>query len=156
MSGLLDKLSMTKSDGMSGIGPDQGALNESDSPSINPTNSGTREQSELGVGSGDGKGLDRAPNSFGGPSFGRTSKTTSHKSETLNKLDPRIGYDDDDVRQQELERYESEYGKPEDFSDVQLNVRNMSGIGADQSALRENPAFRAQEENTTVRHPSDG
>lgn len=154
MPAVFDKLKVAKSDGMSSIGADQGALQDSESPSLNPTKSGEPEgDSNLGVG---GEGLDRAPNSFGGPSFGRVSKIQPHKSELLNKLDPRIGYDDDELRQQDLKRYENNYGKPEDFPDAQMRGTDMAGIGPDQRALRENPEFRRKEEEMLERDPSDG
>ncbi|EXJ94940.1 hypothetical protein A1O1_00058 [Capronia coronata CBS 617.96] len=147
MSPLFEKLKPSKSDGMSGIGADQGALETSGSPSFNPTKSADQEgDPDLGVGSGDGKGQERAPNTFGGPSFGRTSQTSKHDSELLNKLDPRIGYDGDEVREQDLEQYEKKYGRPEPVPDADSRGVDMVGIGPDQSALREDPTFRSQEQ----------
>jgi len=144
MSSIFNKLKVTKSEGMSGIGADQGALRDtleaSDSSSFNPDmakESGAEPYDEIG--SGKGKQLDRAPNTVGGPSFGRTSTIPKHKSEALNKVDPRIGFDDDKVREEDLERYETKYGKPSDVSDGHLRGTTMSGIGSDQSALGEAP-----------------
>ncbi|KIW51207.1 hypothetical protein PV05_09949 [Exophiala xenobiotica] len=152
MAAVLEKLKVSKSEGMSGIGADQGALQDSNSPSFNPTKSGDQAPDpSLGVGSGEDKGLEQAPNSFGGPSFGRTSKVPRHKSEFLNSLDPRIGYDDDKTREEDLERYESKYGKPEDFPDAQLRGTDMAGVGPDQRALRENPDFASQEKDAIER-----
>ncbi|EXJ53404.1 uncharacterized protein A1O5_13338 [Cladophialophora psammophila CBS 110553] len=142
MSAFLDKLKVTRSEGMSGIGPDQGALRDKLEMS-NEQCSGADFSDELG--SGKGQELDRAPNAFGGPSFGRTSAIPRHESEALNKVDPRIGYDADEIRQEELERYETKYGKPSgNISDARMRGTEMAGIGPDQSALAQTPGFRAK------------
>lgn len=132
MPAILDKLKVSKSDGMGGIGADQGQIAESinmkgDDESVPDHVTGTREKGPPG----------RAPNSAGGPSFGRTSFIPRHESELLNKLDPRIGYDDDKVREDAVEKYEAKYGKPGEIPDPQLRGDDMSGIGADQSALQQ-------------------
>ena len=51
-------------------------------------------------------------------------------------MDPRVGYDDDEVRKEELEKYEAKYGKPGDVPDVHQRGSDMAGIGSDQSALQ--------------------
>ncbi|KIW81421.1 hypothetical protein Z517_04446 [Fonsecaea pedrosoi CBS 271.37] len=148
MSAFLDKLKVSKSEGMSGLGADQGALRDkleaSDSLTSHAENGnepGTRGRDEIG--SGKGQELDRAPNTFGGPSFGRTSTIPRHESEVLNKVDPRIGYDGDEIRQGELKQYESKYGGPSgDISDAHLRGTDMAGIGPDQSVLGQKPDFR--------------
>ncbi|KIV77936.1 hypothetical protein PV11_09708 [Exophiala sideris] len=150
---IFDKLKVTKSDSMSGIGADQGALQDSESPSLNPTKAGEPEPNQdLGV---NGDDLDRAPNSFGGPSYGRVSKTEKHKSEFLNKMDPRIGYDDDETRKEAEQRYEAKYGKPEDAPDAHMRGTEMAGIGPDQRALRADPEFRRKEQQMLQADPSE-
>ena len=87
---------------MSGIGVDQSALmqNEEFAKQANdPEMSIDRETNPKDI------------NSAGGPSFGRESKVTHHKSELLNKLDPRIGYTPEEA-DAAVERYESKFGKP--------------------------------------------
>jgi len=159
MSTLINKLKVARSEGMSGIGADQGALDiQPEQLGVNPHNH--EHHSSMGIVGGaddvhpdaDAKVAEnaqevsnRAPNSFGGPSFGRTSKVPKHKSELLNKLDPRVGYDEDEVRQQDLERYEAKYGKPSDFPEPQLRGVDMAGIGPDQTSLRADPEFRKHE-----------
>ena len=77
-------------------------------------------------------------NNAGGPTYGRESKVEEHKSEVLNKLDPRIGYKSDEV-DASVERYEAKYGKPkEGFEKEHKDSKpelSMAGIGSDQSAL---------------------
>ncbi|KIW89902.1 uncharacterized protein Z519_09331 [Cladophialophora bantiana CBS 173.52] len=142
MTAFLDKLKVTRSEGMSGIGPGQGALRDKLETS-NGQSSGADPSDELG--SGKGQKLDRGPNTFGGPSFGRTSSIPRHESEALNKMDPRIGYDADGIPQEELERYETKYGKPSgNTSDARMRGTDMAGIGPDQSVLEQTPGFRAR------------
>ncbi|OAP56209.1 hypothetical protein AYL99_09388 [Fonsecaea erecta] len=134
MSSFFDKLKVSKSEGMSGMGADQGALRDkleaSDPQYFSPQNGdapATDAHDELG--SGKGQELDRAPNTFGGPSFGRTSAIQRHKSEAWNKVDPRVGYDADEIRKEELKRYESKYGKPSgDVSDAHMRGTGMAGM----------------------------
>lgn len=117
---------------MAGLGADQGALRDkleaeaSDSSRFNPEN-GEKQDKTGDIGHGKGQEIDRAPNTFGGPSYGRTSAIPRHGSEALNKADPRIGYDDDEVRQDELKRYEDTYGKPGDIPDGHMRGRDMAG-----------------------------
>ena len=131
MSNLLDKLKVDRGEGMAGIGADQGALSSTLESASDPSSS-TSQPSESAdptddVGYGQGQELNRAPNTAGGPSFGRTSMIPRHESEALNKLDPRIGYDSDDVRREDLENYEAKYGKPGEVEDGHLRGRDMSG-----------------------------
>ncbi|OQV00851.1 hypothetical protein CLAIMM_06293 [Cladophialophora immunda] len=148
MSAFFEKLKVSKSDGMSGMGSDQGALRdklEAEDPQYFHPANGEGQGAHAGdeLGSGKGQELNRAPNTFGGPSFGRTSAIPRHKSEAMNKVDPRIGYDGDEARQEALERYESKYGKPSgDISDGQMRGTDMAGLGPDQSALGQTPDFR--------------
>ena len=62
-----------------------------------------------------------------------------HASEWKNKLDPRVGYSDEEA-QESKERYEAKYGKTpgevERKSDAEV-AGQMQGLGADQNALFE-------------------
>jgi len=135
MSGILNKLKVERSEGMRRIDADQEALK--DTLEAESASSDTKYVEANEIGHGQGQQLDRAPNTAGGPSFGRTSTIPQHKSEALNKVDPRIGYDSDDVRKEDLEGYEKKYGKPGDIADGHLRGRDMAGIGADSSALEQ-------------------
>jgi hypothetical protein len=130
MSSILKKLKVEKSDGMAGIGADQEALRDELEASDSSALKGSAAGSGNEMGHGKGQELDRAPNTAGGPSFGRTSMVPRHTSETLNKVDPRIGYDSDEIRQENLEQYEAKYGKPSDVSDGHLRGRGMAGESA--------------------------
>lgn len=132
MEKIKNTLGISKGDGMSGIGVDQSALMENEDFARQATN----PESSLDKGTNP-----KDINSAGGPSFGRESKIPEHKSELLNKLDPRIGYTPEEA-DASVERYENKYGKPDEG--VMKNKREaegwkMSGIGADQSALGEAP-----------------
>lgn len=164
MSSILKKLRVEKNEEMSGLGTDQSALKDDLQAEIAKSDShpamGVHTHTDEGeLGHGKGAGIDRAPNTFGGPSLGRTSAVPRHENETLNKMDPRIGYDADEVRKEELEKYEAKYGKPDDISDAHMRGRDMGGkwspglvhmdvliiakgIDSDQSALGESPEFK--------------
>ena len=132
MSSILNKLKMERSEGMAGFGPDQGALRDqpeaSDSSSFKTATAKEAQTDDTDeIGPGKGQEVHRAPNTAGGPSFGRTSMIPRHGSEKINAIDPRIGYDSEDVRREDLERYEAKYGKPSDVADAHLRGQDMAG-----------------------------
>ena|SRR5258707_319958 len=89
MSSIFNKLKVERSEGMAGIGADQGALSdtleasEPSSSNSKDTEANTSDETRHGQ----GQELDRAPNTAGGPSFCRTSTIPQHKCEALNKVD---------------------------------------------------------------------
>lgn len=133
MAKIRNTLGVSKGDDMSGISVDQSALMENEQFAKEASNPETSLDKDINP---------KDINSTGGPSFGRESKVPQHKSELLNKLDPRIGYTPEEA-DASIDRYESKYGKPrEDVMEEQMEPpgSKMMGIGSDQSALGEAPA----------------
>ncbi|KAJ9616693.1 hypothetical protein H2200_000412 [Cladophialophora chaetospira] len=131
MSSILNKLKVERSEGMAGIGSDQGALKEvleKEEASLAETRSKEKDHEANNIdeiGSGKGEQLDRAPNTAGGPSFGRTSTIPRHESEGMNKVDPRIGYDSDEVRDKDLESYEAKRFSRSVFTKDQIKTAEL-------------------------------
>ena len=136
MEKIRNTLGVSKGDDMSGIGVDQSALLQ-DAQFAKEANN-----PEMSLDKGTNS---KDINSAGGPSFGRESKVPNHKSELLNKLDPRIGYTPEEA-DANVAKYESKYGKPKEGSKEGKEGpgSNMSGIGGDQSALMQNEQFAKQ------------
>jgi len=124
MEKVKSTLSISKGDGMSGIGVDQSALMQNEEFAKEASNPEMSKDKNINT---------KDINSAGGPSFGRESKVPHHKSELLNKLDPRIGYTPDEANAS-AERYEEKYGKPREgvLQEKKANAgTQMMGIGSD-------------------------
>lgn len=136
MEKIRNTLGVSKGDDMSGIDVDQSALLQDEQFAEEANN----PETSLDKGANP-----KDINSAGGPSFGRESKVPDHKSELLNKLDPRIGFTPEEA-DANLLKYESKYGKPKNGSKEGKDglASNMSGIGGDQSALMQNEQFAKQ------------
>jgi hypothetical protein len=133
MEKIKNTLGISKGEDMSGIDVDQSAMMQNEEfakVASNPKSS-------------DGKGTNTKDiNSAGGPTFGRESKIPEHKSNLLNKLDPRIGYTPEEA-DASVERYESKYGKPDEsrMEGKDAPGSSMAGMGGNQSALMQNEQF---------------
>lgn len=152
MEKIRSTLGISKGEDMSGIDTDQSAMmqNEEFAKVV------SKPQSS------DGKGTNTKDiNSAGGPTFGRESKIPEHKSNLLNKLDPRIGYTPDEA-DASVDRYEARYGKPDESKMEGKDAlgSNMAGMGGDQSPLMQNEQFAKEagmphESTSTETPPQD-
>lgn len=133
MEKIRNTLGLTKGEDMSGIDTDQSAMMQDEEfakVASNPESSIDKGTNPKDI------------NSAGGPTFGRESKIPNHKSEPLNKLDPRIGYAPEEA-DAAVDRYESKYGKPKEgfMEGNYAPASNMAGMGGDQSAMMQNEQF---------------